>query len=124
MTLFFVGLCIIPCGTLKKAHADTSHAAMTLHEMKAKHSCHVKEMSGHDQISVDKTSSCPHCKSDIPVIMQEVKVKYLSPELTVNLAHWHFDNSSIHQKIELPGDDPPPGNQKHPIHILHSVFII
>jgi len=128
ITLFFVGLCIIPCGALKEAHALSSHNTMAAHEMKAhkmaEHSCYEKKISAHDQVSVDQASSCPHCKSEIPVIMQDAKVKYLSPQLPLKLSHWQIDTFSIVQKVELPEDDPPPGNQKHPIHILHSIFII
>lgn len=128
ITLFFVGMCVIPCGMLKEAHAVSTHETMAAHEMKAhkmaEHSCHGKKMADHDQISADTTSSCPHCKSEIPVIMQDAKIKYLSPQLPLKLAHWQIDAFSIVQKLELPEDDPPPGNTKHPIHILHSVFII
>jgi len=132
ITLFFVGLCIIPCGILKEAHAASVHEQMTAHEMPhtkkadkmAGHNCHDSAMSAVDKTSLNKISSCPHCKSEIPVIIQEAKVKYLSPEMPLKLAHWQFDTFSTNLKLELPEDDPPPGNQKHPIHILHSLFII
>jgi len=127
-TLFFVGLCIIPCGVLKEVHAGSSNeqviSASKEADKMASHSCHESTPSATENISLDNTSSCPHCKGDIPVIMQEAKIKYISPELPLKLAHWQLDAFSTTQKYQLPEDDPPPGNQKNSIHILHSIFII
>lgn len=129
ISLFFVGLCIIPCGSMKEARASSVHDQMTVndiaHDQMTAHGCHGKKLLTGNKTALNEASaSCPHCNSEVPVIMQEAKIKYLAPELLLKPDHWQVDTFLSSQKIYLPEDDRPPGCGKYPIHILHSIYII